>query len=58
VPAAISGTDRLARFAPLRVVYGAPVPLDDLAGLAPGEAARIATERLRDAILALEASLG
>lgn len=57
VPAAISGTDRLARFERLRVVYGPPVAVDDLAGQAPAEAARIATERLREAIEALEASL-
>lgn len=57
VPAAISGTDRLARLARLRVVYGTPVPVDDLAGHAPADAARIATDRLREAIEALEASL-
>lgn len=57
VPAAISGTDRLAKLERLRVVYGPPVPVDDLAGQAPAEAARIATDRLREAIEALEASL-
>src|SRR5215210_7463209 len=30
VPAGIAGTDRLARLAPVRVVYGAPLDLDDL----------------------------
>ena len=30
VPAAIKGTDRLARLGQLRVAYGAPIPLDDL----------------------------
>src|SRR3954451_16208859 len=35
VPAAISGTDRLARLGPLAVAYGPPVPLDDLAGHEP-----------------------
>jgi 1-acyl-sn-glycerol-3-phosphate acyltransferase len=57
VPAAISGTDRLARLGPLRVRYGAPVPLDDLAGLNRVKAARIATERLMEAIGELEATL-
>jgi 1-acyl-sn-glycerol-3-phosphate acyltransferase len=49
VPAAIAGTDRLSRFGPLRVAYGAPVALDG----GPDEA----TDRLRDAIELLEASL-
>jgi 1-acyl-sn-glycerol-3-phosphate acyltransferase len=30
VPAAVAGTDRLLRLAPLRVAYGAPLDLDDL----------------------------
>ena len=33
VPAAISGTDRISRLAPLRVAYGTPIELDDLAQL-------------------------
>ena len=57
VPAAISGTDRLARLGPLRVAYGPPIPLDDLAGLGRREAARIATERLMAQIKLLEQSL-
>jgi 1-acyl-sn-glycerol-3-phosphate acyltransferase len=57
LPAAISGTDRLARIAPLKVAYGPPVDVTDLTGLDPAEAARIATERLREAISALEATL-
>jgi 1-acyl-sn-glycerol-3-phosphate acyltransferase len=57
VPAAIVGTDRLAKLAQLRVVYGPPIETSDLAGLEAGEAARIATERLRETIEALEASL-
>ncbi|HZO98408.1 MAG TPA: lysophospholipid acyltransferase family protein [Gaiellaceae bacterium] len=57
VPAALSGTDRLARLARLRVAYGPPVALDDLAGLPRREAARIATERLMERIHELEASL-
>jgi 1-acyl-sn-glycerol-3-phosphate acyltransferase len=57
VPAAIAGTDRISRLARLRVAYGAPIPLDDLAGLPAAEAALPATERLRDMIVALEESL-
>jgi 1-acyl-sn-glycerol-3-phosphate acyltransferase len=58
VPAAIAGTDRLSRFGPLRIRYGAPIPLDDLRGN-PDEsaAAREATERLMDEIARLEATL-
>jgi 1-acyl-sn-glycerol-3-phosphate acyltransferase len=57
VPAAIKGTDRLARLGPLRVAYGPPVPLDDLAGQDSGSAAEVATERLMQKIGELEASL-
>jgi 1-acyl-sn-glycerol-3-phosphate acyltransferase len=57
VPAAISGTDRLARLAPLRVVYGAPVDLDDLREREPKDAAEEATQRLRAEIERLEATL-
>jgi 1-acyl-sn-glycerol-3-phosphate acyltransferase len=49
VPAAISGTHRLARLGPLRVVYGAPVEVGD----DPGET----TQRLMAAIGKLEATL-
>ena len=56
IPAAIKGTDRLARLGPLRVAYGARVPLDDLPGDS-GTAAEIATERLMKRIAELEASL-
>lgn len=54
VPAGIAGTDRLARLGPLRVAYGVPVDLADLAGKPLAEAAQIATDRLRDAIERLE----
>ncbi len=54
VPAAIVGTDRLARLARLSVAYGPPIPLDDLAG--DEDAAQLATERLMAAIAELEAS--
>ena len=54
VPAGVAGTERLARLGPLRVAYGAPIQVDDLADLPRGEAARIATDRLADAVSALE----
>jgi 1-acyl-sn-glycerol-3-phosphate acyltransferase len=54
VPAGIVGTDRLGRFSQLRVAFGPPVALDDLAGSA--DAPRLATERLMAAIGELEAS--
>jgi 1-acyl-sn-glycerol-3-phosphate acyltransferase len=54
VPAGIVGTDRLGRLARLRVAYGAPIPLDDLAGRE--DAAHVATERLMTAIAELERS--
>jgi 1-acyl-sn-glycerol-3-phosphate acyltransferase len=49
VPAAISGTDRLSRLGPFRVVYGEPVPV--------GEDPRETTDRLMAAIASLEATL-
>jgi 1-acyl-sn-glycerol-3-phosphate acyltransferase len=57
VPAAIKGTDRLSRLAPLRVAYGPPVPLDDLRGEEISPAAREATDRLMAEIHELEVSL-
>jgi 1-acyl-sn-glycerol-3-phosphate acyltransferase len=57
VPAGIKGTDGLARLRPLRVRYGAPIPLDDLDRDDLREASRVATERLMLAIAELEASL-
>ncbi len=52
-----SGTDRIARLAPLRVRYGPAVELGDLDGLPQAEGAQIATDRLQSAIAELEASL-
>ena len=57
VPAAVAGTDRLARLAKLRVSYGRPIPIDDLAGRPRREAARVATERLMARIHELETEL-
>ncbi len=54
VPAGIVGTDRLGRLARLRVAYGAPIRLDDLAG--HEDAAQVATDRLMVAIGELERS--
>jgi 1-acyl-sn-glycerol-3-phosphate acyltransferase len=58
VPAAIKGTDRLARLGPMRVRYGPPVPVDDLRQLGAKQAAETATERLIEEIGKLEAALG
>jgi 1-acyl-sn-glycerol-3-phosphate acyltransferase len=57
VPAAVAGTDRLSRLGPIRVVYGSPVPLEDLQGTNIREASRIATERLMEEIERLHRSL-
>jgi 1-acyl-sn-glycerol-3-phosphate acyltransferase len=54
VPAGIVGTDRLGRLGQLRVAYGPPIPLDDLAGRE--DAPQVATERLMAAIEELVAS--
>ena len=57
VPAGISGTAGLSHLAPLRVAYGDPIGLGDLADVPLEDAAQAATERLRAAITELEASL-
>jgi 1-acyl-sn-glycerol-3-phosphate acyltransferase len=54
VPAGIVGTERLSRLGPLRVRFGAPLDLSDLADTPRSEAARVATDRLREAITKLE----
>ena len=54
VPAGIAGTDRLARLGPLRVAYGPPIEVGDLTELPVGTAARMATDRLADAVRELE----
>jgi 1-acyl-sn-glycerol-3-phosphate acyltransferase len=54
VPAGIAGTDRLARLGPLRVSYGVPIQVGDLAALTADDAARVATERLAAAVRELE----
>jgi 1-acyl-sn-glycerol-3-phosphate acyltransferase len=57
VPAAIVGTERLSRLGPLRVAYGAPIPIGDLDGHDIGAASELATERLMERIKELEESL-
>jgi 1-acyl-sn-glycerol-3-phosphate acyltransferase len=58
VPAAVGGTDRLSRLGSLRVLYGQPVPLDDLKDEPDHPAAaRIATDRLMERIGRLEEEL-
>ena len=54
VPAGIAGTERLGRLGPLRVAYGCPIAVDDLASLPAGDAARVATDRLAEAVHGLE----
>ena len=57
VPAAIKGTDRLARIGRIRIAYGQPIPIDDLTGLAPREAGQTATDRLMERIYELHERL-
>jgi len=57
VPAAIVGTDGLLRLARLKVAYGSPLDVDDLRGRPAGEVAQEATDRLMEAIHALERTL-
>lgn len=57
VPAAIKGTERLLSLERLRVGYGPPIPVDDLAGLPPRDAGDVATQRLMTQIQALYESL-
>ena len=49
VPAALSGTERLNRFGPLRVVYGKPIPVEGHA--------RVLTKRMMTAIAELQTQL-
>jgi 1-acyl-sn-glycerol-3-phosphate acyltransferase len=58
VPAAIKGTERLARLGPIRVAYGAPVALDDLRDRPLTDGAHVATGRLMNAIERLHEGLG
>ena len=57
VPAAVKGTDRLARLGPIRIRYGSPVPLGDVVDAPPRDAAQEATDRLMRSIYELHATL-
>jgi 1-acyl-sn-glycerol-3-phosphate acyltransferase len=57
VPAAITGTDQLARFRKIRVVFGPPLDIDDLRDRPVKEVAQEATDRLMTAITELEESI-
>jgi 1-acyl-sn-glycerol-3-phosphate acyltransferase len=57
VPAAVVGTERLLSLDPITVAFGAPIPLDDLAGMPRRRAAEIATDRLMEAIEGLVAQI-
>jgi 1-acyl-sn-glycerol-3-phosphate acyltransferase len=57
VPAAVKGTDNLGRLAKLRVVYGSPVDVADLADADPRDAAQTATDRLMAEIQRLYGTL-
>ncbi len=57
MPAALKGTDRLARLERLHVSYGKPIDVSDLAGLEPKDAAQEATDRLMARIYELHAAL-
>jgi 1-acyl-sn-glycerol-3-phosphate acyltransferase len=57
VPAAIGGTESLMKLGPLRVAYGQPIEMDDLKDMELRKAAKIATERLMEAIHDLDKTL-
>jgi 1-acyl-sn-glycerol-3-phosphate acyltransferase len=57
VPAAVRGTDRLSRLGPLRVAYGQPLDVSDLAAQDPHDAAQEATDRLMAEIERLRGTL-
>lgn len=57
VPVAIAGTESLMKLGPLSVAYGEPIELDDLKDMELREAAKIATDRLMEAIYSLERTL-
>jgi 1-acyl-sn-glycerol-3-phosphate acyltransferase len=57
LPAAIKGTEHLARLPQIRVAYGSEISTSDLRDVRGREAAQIATERLMQQIERLESSL-
>jgi 1-acyl-sn-glycerol-3-phosphate acyltransferase len=57
IPAAIKGTDRLARLGRLKVAFGPPVDVSDLKDKDIREASQIATDRLMEDIRKLHETL-
>jgi len=57
VPAGIAGTAELSRLGKLKVVFGDPIEVGDLAAMSVDDAAHVATDRLSASITELEASL-
>jgi hypothetical protein len=57
VPAGIAGTADLSHLAKLKVVFGEPIAVDDLAEMSVDDAAHLATDRLSAKITELEESL-
>ena len=57
VPAGIAGTADLSHLAKLKVVFGEPIAVDDLAEMSVDDAAHLATDRLSAKIAELEESL-
>jgi 1-acyl-sn-glycerol-3-phosphate acyltransferase len=57
VPAAIGGTESLMKLGPLRVAYGPPIDMSDLDPEDIRQSSKIATDRLMEAIHALEKTL-
>ena len=57
VPAAIEGTGQLLNLPRLKVAYGKPIPVDDIAGLPPRDASDTLTERLMAEIQGLYEAL-
>jgi 1-acyl-sn-glycerol-3-phosphate acyltransferase len=57
IPAALRGMERLSRLGPLRIRFGAALPLEDLGDLDSRAAAEEATRRLWAEIQRLEAEL-
>ncbi len=57
VPAAVHGTEQASPFKRWHVAFGPPTPLDDLGSMPTAAAAREATRRVWNQVLALEAAL-
>ncbi len=57
VPAGIAGTAELSHLGKLKVVFGDPIELGDLAAMPIDDAAHVVTDRLSASIIELETSL-